>query len=185
MGAIAGESRGNRPRRPERPETLMCVVRKPSGMNDDKSDSTDDPPPLDVVESRWWYWIAAYPIALLLFVPLVAFIAVVGLVAATSVTVVDGGPSPGAAPTVIAVIVGAVLVFLILTVIIVSIALIVLLPIALYMDARAVSEAAVDWQPDPFLYGILGVLQIFITPVIGVIIAVYYLYRRHEHVGVP
>lgn len=63
--------------------------------------------------------------------------------------------------------------------------LIVMFPIAQYMDARAVTNAGLEWTPDPLLYGLLGLRQLVVTPVIGLVIAVHYLYRRHEHVVVP
>ena len=64
-------------------------------------------------------------------------------------------------------------------------AVFIMLPVALYMDARQVAQADLDWEPDPTLYGILGLLQFFVTPIVGFFVSLYYLYRRHEHLGVP
>lgn len=145
-----------------------------------------DFPPLDAVDSRWWYWIAAYPIVLLLVIP----VAVVGLILfIVPVAVVgpgaDPGPGAGAGFGAILVLVALLVVGLLVIIGLLSFALIVMLPVALYLDARAVAAADVDWQPDPFLYGLLGILQLFVTPVIGIVVAAYYLYKRHVHVGVP
>ena len=61
----------------------------------------------------------------------------------------------------------------------------VLLLIALYLDAKWIEESEFSWEPDPVLYGILGVLNFVAAPVIGIIAALYYLYRRRQRIGAP
>lgn len=141
-------------------------------------DGADRYPPLDVVDSRWWYWIAAYPIVTLLFVPLVILLAVLFLAPALIV-------SPNGAPRAFFGLMGIVLVVVILAIVMTSLLVFLLLPVALYMDARAVGTAPGDWEPDPLLYGLLGLLQFLTTPLVGLVVAVYYLYQRHVHVGIP
>jgi len=139
-------------------------------------------PPLDVVDSRWWYWIVAYPVVTLLFIPLVIILGVIGL-APYVVISPDTQPRPllGVAFGLLGLVVGMLLLVLVL----VSLAVFVMLPVALYMDSRAVSKAEYMWKPNPLLYGIVGMIQFLLTPLIGLIVALYYLYCRHEHVGVP
>jgi asparagine N-glycosylation enzyme membrane subunit Stt3 len=60
-----------------------------------------------------------------------------------------------------------------------------MLPVALYVDANELTESTVDWSPDPILYGLVGLLNFLAAPFVGIIVAIYYLYRRHEHVGTP
>lgn len=141
-------------------------------------------PPLDAVDSRWWYWIAAYPLAVLLFVPLVVVAALL-FVMPFVVVGPDMGPGAGPGPGVAMAVIGLVMALLVVAVLVLTFVLLVMFPIALYMDARAVGDADVGWSPDPLLYGLLGLLQLVVTPIIGLVVAVYYLYRRHEHVGVP
>lgn len=146
-----------------------------------ESNESPEIPPLDAVDSRWWYWIAAYPIVLFLFIPVMMFGVVFLLMPFAFM-----GPDPGApALPVFGVLFALPVMFLLFTVLLVTFAVIVMLPVALYLDARKVAQADLEWQPDPFLYGILGVLQVIATPIIGLIVSIYYLYRRHEHVGVP
>lgn len=137
-------------------------------------------PPLDAVDSRWWYWIAAYVATSLLFVP---FVVLAGVAFLSPVLVAGPGSGP---------VIGAPVAFVFLLVAllllgfgILAFVVFVGLPIALYMDARRVGRADLDWRPDPFVYGGLGLLQFVVTPVVGFLVALYYLYQRHKHVGVP
>lgn len=52
----------------------------------------------------------------------------------------------------------------------------VLLPVAFYRDAAAVSEADVDWNPNGVLYATVG--YVFALPAVAL-----YLYRRHDRTG--
>lgn len=148
--------------------------------NPDDRDLAATYPALDAVDSRWWYWIAAYLVVAVLFVPFVAVAAFAFLVP----TIVVG---PGSGPAVGAPIAVAALLFAFLVFVFVVAAFVVsvLLPVALYMDARRVAQADLDWEPDPVVYGALGLLQFVVTPLVGLVVALYYLYQRHEHVGVP
>lgn len=133
-----------------------------------------DSPPLDAVDSRWWYWIAAYVgSSVLPIVILVGAFVVSGIVGISVQETAFAGP--------------IVVLGLLFLVLLIAVALVVsaMLPVALYVDARQVGEADLEWQPDPVLYGLLGLLQFIATPLVGFVVAAYYLFRRHEAVGVP
>ena len=158
--------------------------------------ASDDPPPADdrtatdltttdrtggvggllpdaSVESRWWYWIAAVPVyfafslvfgGLLFGVVFLGFWIDVGL-AVSGLFVFAVAAFFLALP---------------------GLLLSVLFPVAVYVDARAVSEADVGWTPDPTLYGVVALAGVLVTAfTVSVPMALYYLYRRHEAVGVP
>lgn len=131
-------------------------------------------------DSRWWYWIAAYPIYSLLAVPLAVF----GLLLFWPLGAVTSGQDPQfVGPVtvgVLALALGAAAIYAL-----VGLFLTVMLPIALYIDANELTASAVEWSPDPILYGLVGLLNFLAAPFVGFIIAVYYLYRRREFVGVP
>lgn len=133
-------------------------------------------------ESRWWYWIAAYPVYSLLAIPL-TLLAVV-LFASVGAATAPMGPDPQvvgpAMSGVVALVVGIVAIYALL-----GLVLTLLLPVALYLDATELTESTMAWSPDPILYGLVGLLNFLAAPVVGIIVALYYLYRRHEHVGTP
>lgn len=137
-------------------------------------------PPLDVVDSRWWYWIVAYPVVTLLFVPFVVISSVVIL----SPFLAVGPEGPGGGAVVLA-LVGWMLLLLTVFLVVAVFVVVMMLPVALYFDARAVGLSHVDWEPDPILYAIGGLSQFVVTPLVAVAVALYYLYQRHEHVGIP
>ena len=57
--------------------------------------------------------------------------------------------------------------------------------VAFYFDAEAVAAADLAaWEPDPVLWGVIGVAGVFF-PLLQIGAAVYYLYQRHRHVGTP
>ncbi|WP_254536406.1 hypothetical protein [Halomarina litorea] len=139
------------------------------------------------VESRWWlaiaaaavFWVLAYVVGALLF--LTAFAGFLGGVAGWPLGHF-GGPGPaGFFPVGFG--------FVLLVVIplaLLGLALGLLLPVALYLDAEAVGRANVGWDPDPVLYAIVGVVGLFAQGVpVQPAVALYYLYRRHQHVGTP
>lgn len=130
------------------------------------------------VDSRWWYWIAAVPVyfALMFVAGIVAF--VLGVFAMMlDVLGLGGLASVG---TFVLFALGAVLFM------IPGLVLSVLFPLALYVDARAVSEADVGWNPDPALYALVGLAGVVVTAfTVSVPLALYYLYKRHKVVGVP
>ncbi|WP_336343405.1 hypothetical protein [Halalkalicoccus ordinarius] len=136
-------------------------------------------------ESRWWYWIAAYPVYSLLAIPLTLLAVVLfASVGAATAPMGPAGPDRGvvgpAMSGVVALVVGIVAIYALL-----GLVLTLLLPVALYLDATELTESTVAWSPDPILYGLVGLLNFLAAPVVGIIVALYYLYRRHEHVGTP
>lgn len=157
-------------------------------MNETSSDMTDQdaldgqPSSVEVEPSRWWYWIAAYPLYMLLMIPLAIFalliFAPLGLVAMPAQA--DPGVMAPLAMITVVVLFGAMMLYalggLILT---------VMLPIALYVDANEITESNLSWEPDPILYGLLGLVNFLAAPLIGIGVALYYLYKRHQHVGIP
>lgn len=154
-------------------------------MSSDAPATVEDPlaedyPPLDAVDSRWWYWIAAYVVSAVLFVPFVVIAAVAIIV--PGIAVGGGQETAFAGPFVVLVLLFVLLLF---AAVLVVFAVFAVLPIALYMDARQVDKANLRWQPDPIVYGLLGLAQFVVTPLVGFVVAVYYLFRRHEAVGVP
>lgn len=52
-----------------------------------------------------------------------------------------------------------------------------LLPLALYKDARAIRDADVEWEPDPVNWGFLG-LGLIVIPILDSLLAVVYLTLR-------
>jgi hypothetical protein len=134
-------------------------------------DALDEHLPDSSVDSRWWYWIAAVPLYFLLSTIVgVAFFAIAILGFATDL--------------------GALTLFVFagvfLLVALPGLLLSVLFPLAVYLDARAVAEADLEWSPDPALYGLLAVAAVLVSAfTLGVPLALYYLYRRHQHLGVP
>jgi hypothetical protein len=60
-------------------------------------------------------------------------------------------------------------------------------PVAVYVDARALSDdPASSWSPDPLLYGLVALAGVVLTAfTVSVPLAIYYLYRRHVAVGTP
>ena len=135
------------------------------------------------VDSRWWYWILAYPLAAVLSVPVMLFL----LAVATAPFLLSGvqGPSPGPATGWVAIAILVIVTGLVVLLALPLVVVFVLLPVALFFDARAVTAAAGEWQPDPYVYGLVALLQFVLSPIVGFVIAVYYLYRRHQAVGIP
>lgn len=132
--------------------------------------------------SRWWYWIAIYPVFSLLAVPL----AVLGLILFVPLGVMTApmGSDPALVGP-LAFAIGALVIGGIAIYALMGVVLTIMLPVALYIDAAELAESTVEWSPDPILYGVVGLLNFLAAPFIGVIIAIYYLYRRHEFVGTP
>ena len=138
-----------------------------SGANDPVGDLL----PRVGVDSRWWYWIAAVPVYFALTLAFGALLVPVFLLGFAF--------DAGVAVALFAVVGG---VFVALP----GLALAVLFPVAVYVDARAVSAADVGWNPDPALYGLVALAGVLVTAfTVSVPLALYYLYRRHGAVGVP
>lgn len=135
------------------------------------------PPP----ESRWWYWVAALPVYFVV-ATVVGFVVSIAafLVAVTGASLMEPGVG---APASIGLGVAGVFVVVLLLVG-VGMLLTLLFPVAIYLDADAVAATAGDWDPDPVLYGLLGLAGVVVQP-LQAPLAVYYLYRRHQSEGVP
>lgn len=155
--------------------------------------------PSDPTRSRWWYWVAAVPLALAFWLLAVGWVAVAVLVN-PHVGTDPGGTVPFAlALSLVAL--GAPLG-----------ALLLVFPFALFRDARAVEAADVGWRPDHTrlvaaalvgpavgaattvlaLAGVLtpaartAVLAAFTAAyLLAAPVALYYLRARRRHVGVP
>lgn len=143
-----------------------------------------DPPFGAAVDDRWWWWIAAVPVH---FVVSLGFGLLFFLVAAFGMLtggMVGHGMDPGPMlPGAFGLLFAAALLLVVLPGLVLALAL----PLALYVDARAVAAAPdVDWEPDAALYGLLALAGLAVSgTLLGVVLALYYLYRRHDAVGVP
>lgn len=148
------------------------------GGDDGRVDTDDAPADVD---SRWWYWVAAVPLYWVASSVLgFAFALVAFAVALTGAGVghATGMPGLGVGFGALGVF-GVALVFVAL-----GMVLSLAFPVAVYFDAEAVADARGDWQPDPALYGLVGLAGVIAQP-LQVPLAVYYLYKRHESVGRP
>ena len=132
------------------------------------------------VDSKWWYWIAAVPLFALVGTGLGFLFGIVGFVGFLFGVGFDAG--------VLSVLPFAAVVLAVVLVALVGGVLTLVFPLAMYVDARAISEAAADdeWRPDPALYGLVALAGALTTTfVVTVPLALYYLYKRHEAVGTP
>ncbi|MDH5018828.1 hypothetical protein [Halobacterium rubrum] len=153
----------------------------PSGGGPDHARGVGEPAD-GSVDSNWWYWVASVPVYWV--VATVAGFAIGLLAFAFALTGAAGfghmGGIPGAGFGLGAFGFAAVAVLLAFAGMVVSL----VFPVAVYLDAEAVADARRDWQPDPALYGLLGLAGVVAQP-LQVPLAVYYLYKRHESVGRP
>lgn len=132
------------------------------------------------VDSKWWYWIAAVPVVALVGTVFGVLFGLLGFVGFLFGVGFDAGVF--SLVPFVAVALAVVLVALVGGV------LTLVFPVAMYVDARAINEAAADyeWRPDPALYGLVALAGALTTTfVVTVPLALYYLYRRHETVGTP
>lgn len=140
----------------------------------------------NTVDSRWWYLVATVPLYYVL-ASIAGFLvgaAVFVLALTGSAGMMDGmwHAGPGMHTGFF---VGGSLLFLgVLGLVLVGMVLSLAFPVAIYLDAEAVERVRSDWQPDPALYGLLGLVGIVAQP-LQVALAVYYLYKRHESQGQP
>jgi hypothetical protein len=145
---------------------------EPDADAGDYEDPLGDLLPYASVDSNWWYWIAAPLVffvlsavgGVLFFVGFLFDVFLTGGLLTFGVAVVAGG---------VAALVGLVLS--------------VMFPVAVYVDARALSDdPASSWSPDPLLYGLVALAGVVLTAfTVSVPLAIYYLYRRHVAVGTP
>lgn len=130
------------------------------------------------VDSDWWYAVAAVPVYFVLVSVVVIFLAVL-LLAGVGIGVVFDPVVTGPL-TIVAVLLGVVLIAM------PGMALAILFPLGTYLDARAIAEAPVDWDPDAVLWGGVALVGVVATNfIVSVPLALYYLYRRHEAIGEP
>lgn len=156
------------------------------------------------VDSNWWYLVATVPLYYV-FASIAGFLvgmaAFVFALTGSSGALMDGagGMGPGMHGGFM---VGGSLLFLgFVLLFLVGMVLTLVFPVAIYFDAEAVERvgsrqtegasggtprdrASGDWQPDPALYGLLGLAGIVAQP-LQVPLAVYYLYKRHQSLGRP
>ena len=146
-----------------------------SSGTDARSGDFDDPVgdllPRASVDSRWWYWIAAIP----LYVVLGGVLAVLFVGALLFDIFLTGG---------IVTIFGAFVVIPVLGLL--GLVLSVMYPIATYVDARAIAESESSWTPDPLVWGLAALAtEVLSAFVLSVVLALFYLYKRHVAVGTP
>lgn len=151
----------------------------PSSGESGGSTGIEDAPP--EVDSRWWYWVAAVPlywVASSVVGFAFALVAFAFALTGAGVGHMTGMPGVGFGFGALG-FVGVALVF-----VAAGMVLSLAFPVAVYLDAEAVAEARGDWEPDPALYGLVGLAGVVAQP-FQVPVAVYYLYKRHESVGRP
>ena len=62
----------------------------------------------------------------------------------------------------------------------------ILFPVATYVDARAIAESDASWTPDPLVWGLAALATVVLSAfTLSVVLALYYLYKRHVAVGTP
>lgn len=136
--------------------------------------------------SKWWLIIAAQP-------PLTLFTAVSLFVINDSVV----GSASGASTLIQSVFLPlqAVTILLSVPAVVGAFALAPAFPIALFLDARAIHTSDIGWNPNPYLYATLGLLQLaeplahiapfpfhrFIAAALASAVAVYYLHHRYHY----
>jgi hypothetical protein len=158
-------------------ETEPVAGTRPPIAGGEPLTDAERPPP----DSRWWYWVAALPVYFVVAAVAGFVVSIVAFVAAvTGASAMEPGIG---APTTIGLGVAGVFVVVLLLVG-VGMLLTLLFPVAIYLDADAVADTAGDWDPDPVLYGLLGLAGVVAQP-LQAPLAVYYLYRRHQSAGVP
>lgn len=117
--------------------------------------------PTAVESSRWWYWIAAY----------VLYVGVV--FSATTLATFEGLLPPVRFRSVM----GGLFVL-------VGIGVFVLAVAAVYVDGRSLHRADSPWRP-AYSWYLLGILVGTVVYPVGPLVAAYYLYQRHRHLGSP
>jgi len=143
------------------------------GATDDFEDPLGDLLPRAGVDSRWWYWIAAIPLYVVVGVAAVLLFAVVALFG------FGIGFDAGFVVT-------GLLFVTVLALGLVGLVLFVAFPIAVYIDARAIAASEASWTPDPLVWGLAALAtEVLSAFTLSVVLALYYLYKRHVAVGTP
>ena len=151
--------------------TADTATVQPSASENDFEDPVGDLLPRAGVDSRWWYWIAAIP----LFVVLGGLLAILFVGAFLFDLFLTGG---------IATIFGAFVVVPVLGLL--GLVLSIMYPIATYIDARAIAESDASWTPSPLLWGLIALATVVGSVfTLSLVVALYYLYKRHVEIGTP
>ncbi|MEA1931392.1 MAG: hypothetical protein U9O06_07570 [Euryarchaeota archaeon] len=185
----SSETRAGRPddRRDDRPDDVI----EPSTARNDRppAASTEGAAPRAsgatsrheeaiAVDSKWWYWVAAVPIY-------VAVGILGGIVAGVLFLLgfaVDIGGGMGIATGIVTlgIVVGSLAYGL------VGLVLAFLFPLGIYKDAMAIEASTARWEPDSVLYLVVAAASVLVTAfAVSAVVALYYLYRRHEAIGTP
>lgn len=157
----------------------------PTDPTEPTSPTDREPAPFGAdVDGRWWWWVAAAPVHFAVSLAVGALFFLVAVLGLFTGTAGGGGMGPG---TMFSGAVGLLFVAVALVVVLPGIVIAVVLPVALYVDASAVGAAPdVDWEPEAALYGLVALVGLLVSGnLVGVVLATYYLYRRHETVGTP
>jgi len=145
----------------------------------------------DRVDSRWWYWIVAAPAVFAFWVVTVAWVALAIWVESDIAVWAPGNDPVTQSASISLTVFGVPLVVLV-----------AILPLAVFQDTRAIDCASVEWSPPGSIYALLSLcswlvgvamrlLFVYLSIAIiagsatSVVVALYYLWQRHEHVGVP
>jgi len=128
--------------------------------------------------SNWWYAVAAVPIYVLVGIVGGVFAFVLFLFGIA----VDVSGGMGLATGLVVALLTVGVIGYALT----GLALSILFPVGIYLDAKAVSAAEHSWDPDAVLYLLVAVASVLLSAfALSAVVALYYLYRRNEAVGVP
>jgi hypothetical protein len=162
----------------------------PTGGGPDRDAGIGEGGDGDGVDSNWWYWVAAVPVYWVVATVggfAFALLALTFVVTGAGVGAGVGGGVAGEPTVGVGAGLGiAGLAFVAVALLLAFAGMVVSLvfPVAVYLDAEAVADARLGWEPDPALYGLLGLAGVVAQP-LQVPLAVYYLYKRHESVGRP
>jgi hypothetical protein len=118
---------------------------------------------IDIGDDRWWYGVAAVPIASIAVLLLLLF--------ALSLYFIVGIKSQ----TLLLAVFGLCFTILMLTHI--------CLPVAFYMDGNYLHEVRAEWRPNWRIFVGIGLFSIFI-PLFADVTSLYYLYRRIESTSI-
>ena len=171
--AQSGADDPERPRRSDAPGHRADAAPESEAADPDFDDPVGGLLPRPGVDSRWWYWIAAIPLYVVIggvFGLLFAVIALLGFGIG-----IDAG------------VVGFGLLFVAVLVLgLAGLVLTIVFPVATYVDARAVAAADTSWTPDPLVWGLAALATVVLSAfTLSFVLAIYYLYKRHVAVGTP
>ena len=171
----ASEKRSHQPPAAGSPDS---ATRQPASRHAETAGVDESTSVSGAVDSKWWYCVAAVPIYAV--VGLVA--GIIGVVLFLLGIAVDVGGGEGIATAVV-----VVLIMLGIGIYgLAGLALSILFPIGVYLDSKTIAAADVSWDPDPVLYLLVSVAPVLLTVfTLSFVVALYYLYRRNQAVGVP